>query len=71
MYLTIFKIFNNIVTATHVSFSTLSLDRYFKFNMATAKNPALHKYNVANGSKHKDFLATSRYLSLMFQNPKS
>lgn len=49
----------NVVIALCISFSTLSFDRYFEFT-ASAENPALQKYDVANGCEiHKAFLATS------------
>jgi len=61
------------ITATRISFSILSFDRYFDFNTPTAEKPASYKYHVTNGnSTRKALLAISGYSYLMvFQNPKS
>jgi len=50
----------------------LNLNRYFNCNTATAKNPASHKYEVANGINIcKALLLTSGYSFLiLFKNTK-
>lgn len=59
------KLGYSVVMATHISLKT-SFDQYFDFNMATAENPALLKYNVANqNNTHKALLAISGYSFFM------
>ena len=58
------KVCINVVTATCIWFSTLSIDQYLDFNTVTAENPASLKYDVANGINIREtLLAISRYSS--------